>query len=120
MKKLIIVILFISCSPSEFQKFTDESLINGRWYSPDNNETIIFDTDANTMSISGSGAIIDYKYTDNNGEFTIDGFIADNKIMAPIITAEIRINNEKSKIRLTNISSSDGELTFLVYNRLEP
>ena len=119
MKKLIIVILFISCSSSEFQKFTDESLINGRWYSPDNNETIIFDTDANTMSISGSGATIDYKYTDNNGEFTIDGFIADNKIMAPIITAEIRINNEKSKIRLTNISSSDGELTFLVYNRLE-
>jgi len=40
--------------------------------------------------------------------------------MAPIITAEIRINNEKSKIRLTNISSSDGELTFVVYNRLEP
>ena len=63
MKKLIIVILFISCSPPEFQKFTDESLINGRWYSPDNNETIIFDTDANTMSISGSGAIIDYNTT---------------------------------------------------------
>ena len=119
MKKLIIVILFISCSLSEFQKFTDESLIHGRWYSPDNNETIIFDTDSNTMSISGSGAVIDYKYTDNNGEFTIDGFIADNKIMAPIITVEIRINDEKSKIRLTNISSSDGELTFVVYNRLE-
>ena len=119
MKRIFFILIFINCSSSEFKKFTDESLINGKWYSSNTNETIFFDVNANTMSISGSGAIIDYKYSQINGEFTIDGFIADNKILAPIITVEIRINDEKNKIRLKNFSESNGEVTFIVYEKLE-
>ena len=63
--------------------------------------------------------IIDYKYSQINGEFTIDGFIADNKILAPIISVEIRINDEKNRIRLKNFSESNGEVTFIVYEKLE-
>jgi len=119
MKKLFVFLFFIKCSHAEFQKFTDESLIHGRWRSVDVNETIIFDTDAHTMNISGSGAFIDYKSSNINGEFTIDGFIADNKIVSPIITVEIRINRDKNKIRLTNLKTSEEKSRFIVYEKIE-
>lgn len=114
MKKVLIVLLFIGCTLAEFQKFSDESLINGRWYSSDNSEEIIFDTEANTYSMNGA-APIEYKYIDNEGEFTINGFVAGSSVFK----AEIRINEANNKIGIKNFTPSNSALTFITYKKIE-
>ena len=70
------VLLLLGCEPAEFQKFSDEALINGRWFVSDTNEEIIFDTEANTYYMNGAPPL-KYKHIDNDGEFTINGLISD-------------------------------------------